>query len=678
MIDFTAREREILFYLLTKSEPVQIQEIAEALETSERTIQRERERLGQTVAPFQLEMSYIRGRGLQLSGDEGHKRELREALLLSHRQLPSAEDRQVELAYRLLQEEGMIKLQALAHAMYIAPSTISQDLEQVDEWFCQYALELKRKKGLGAEVIGEEIDKRRLLVSLIFTQWDVLSFYRFLQGHVDQLPHLLQIHQREWIEAINQSYAVIVPLTKQQDISDRLLMRAALSLAVQAIRMDRFPMVYELKAYPLEVLHHVDTLQQRLPYPLSIAERQWISEELRNFQQDQLETGEELVIRLRVKRLIEQVSLLYGEAFMEDRALEHGLVSHIMSYTKQNIVNPSYVIKQIEREYPRLFDAVKQAAEFVFNDQTFADYDLAFWVMHFGAVLSKPLPKIPYRVLVVCSAGLGSSKLLMNRLRQEFTELEQVESSSLFGIGRLQLKDYDFVLSTVPLPDISQPHLLVNPLLPKEEVERIRKLLVSLPKSFQAAPRQESSGWLDLSRLEELVKTARQLSDAFSIETISAQTEGLEEILLEISNGLVDKNVTSSAVQLSTQLLRRHEMSGLGIPGTRLALFHGRDDSIHRGGFFIYELEQPIELLGMDQAIQPVERILVLAAPEEATDQLLQLLSSISGAIIENDVQTHQFEYGDVHQLRQILNRTFRKVIERELQTVEQPLDFSL
>lgn len=677
MTEFTTREREMLFYLLTKTEPIQIQEIAEALETSERTIQRERERLAQTVAPFDLTLSYIRGRGLQLSGDERHKRELREALLLSHRQLPSADDRQVELAYRLLQEQGMIKLQALAHAMYIAPSTITQDLERIDEWFRHYALELRRKKGLGAEVLGEEINKRRLIVSLIFTQWDVLTFYRFLQGNIHQLPQLLQSQQTKWVEAINQAYAVLAPLTKQQNLSDRLIMRATLSLAVQTIRMDEFPMVYELKAYPIEVLHHVDTIEQRLPYPLSIAERQWISEELRSFQQGQQETGEELVIRLRVKRLIEQVSLLYGEAFVEDRALEQGLVSHIMSYTKQNIVNPSYVIKQIEREYPRLFDAVKQAAESVFNDQAFADYDLAFWVMHFGAVLSKPLPKTPYRVLVVCSAGLGSSKLLMNRLRQEFTELDQVESSSLFGISRLQLTNYDFVLSTVPLPDISQPHLLVNPILPKEEVDRIRKLLVSLPKSFQSPVRKEASGWLDLTQLEELVKAARQLTDSFSIETISSETDGLEEILLEISNGLVNKHVTSSAVQLSAQLLRRHEMSGLGIPGTRLALFHGRDDSIQRGGFFIYELAQPIELLGMDQVIQPVERILVLAAPEKASDQLLHLLSSISGAIIENDEQTHQFEYGDAKQLERILNRTFRKVIERELNIEEKVNDFS-
>ncbi|WP_214801796.1 MULTISPECIES: helix-turn-helix domain-containing protein [unclassified Exiguobacterium] len=671
MIEFSTREREVLFYLLTKTEPVQVQEIAETLGTSERTIQREREPIAQTIASFQLELDYIRGRGLVLVGDESDKRKLREALLLSHKALPSTDDRQVELTYRLLQEPGMIKLQALAHAMYIAPSTISQDLERIDEWFQQYDLELRRKKGIGAEVIGEEINKRRLLLSLIFTQWDVLSFYRLLQGDLNQLPDLLHPARNQWVEAINQSYAVIAPVIKQQELSDRSIMRATLSLALQAIRMEIFPMRYELKTYPVEVLQRVDIIGRRLPYALTVAERQWISEELRNFQQDQLDSSEELVIRLRVKRLIEEVSLLYGEQFTEDSALERGLVSHIMSYTRQNVINPSYVIKQIEREYPRLFDSVKQVAQTVFSDQAFADHDLAFWVMHFGAVLSRPVVKVPYRVLVVCSAGLGSSKLLMNRLRQEFLELDQIENSSLFGIDRLNLTDYDFVLSTVPLPDISQPHLLVNPLLPQDEVDRVRKLLVSLPKSFKQPARKEVQGWLDLKRLEQLVKTARELTEFFSIESIASQSEGLEELLLEVSNVMVMKDIAHSAVQLSTQLLRRHEMSGLGIPGTRLALFHGRDSSIKQGAFLIFELNQAIDLLGMDQVIHPVERILVLVAPEQAPDELLQLLSSISGAIIESEERTTQFEYGDEQQLDTVLNETFRKVIERELNVTE-------
>ncbi|WP_214851450.1 BglG family transcription antiterminator [Exiguobacterium sp. s193] len=671
MIEFSTRERDILFYLLTKTDPVQVQDVAETLGTSERTIQRERERIGQSIEAFQLQLDYIRGRGLVLVGDESSKRQLREALLLSHKMLPSTDDRQVELAYRLLQEPGMMKLQALAHAMYVAPSTVSQDLERIDEWFQEYDLELRRKKGIGAEVIGAEIDKRRLLISLIFTQWDVLSFYRLLQGDLDQIPSLLQAERKRWIEAINQSYAVIAPVTKQHDVSDRLIMRATIALTIQALRMDEFSMHYELKAYPIEVLQRVDRLEQRLPYALNIAERQWLSEELRNFQQDHLDTSEELVIRLRVKRLIDHVSLLYGESFLEDSALERGLISHIMSYTRQNVVNPAYVIKQIEREYPRLFDAVKQAAETVFSDQAFADYDLAFWVMHFGAVLSKPVPKTPYRVLVVCSAGLGSSKLLMNRLRQEFPELEQIENSSLFGIDRLNLSEYDFVLSTVPLPDISQPHLLVNPLLPQDEVARVRKLLVSLPKSFQQPLRKDTPGWLDLQRLEQLVRTARELAERFSIETISSRSEGLEELLLEVSTVMVTKEIAHSAVQLSTQLLRRHEMSGLGIPGTRLALFHGRDDSIRHGAFLIFELNRTIELLGMDQLFHPIERILVLVAPEQASDELLQLLSSISGAIIESDERTTQFEYGDEAQVKIVLNETFRKVIERELNASE-------
>ncbi len=191
------------------------------------------------------------------------------------------------------------------------------------------------------------------------------------------------------------------------------------------------------------------------------------------------------------------------------------------------------VIKQIEREYPRLFDAVKQAALSIFTDVTFEDVDLAFWVMHFGAVLSKPTPKLPYRVLVVCSAGLGSSKLLMNRLRQEFAELEHIDNSSLFGIERLPIESYDFVLSTVPLPDIRPPHLLVNPLLPQDEVERIRKLILALPKSFQPAPRKTKTEWLDLEQLHRLVASSIQVSDGFRMERLERVGDGIESLLFE-------------------------------------------------------------------------------------------------------------------------------------------------
>ncbi|MCY1690826.1 PTS sugar transporter subunit IIA [Exiguobacterium sp. SL14] len=288
--------------------------------------------------------------------------------------------------------------------------------------------------------------------------------------------------------------------------------------------------------------------------------------------------------------------------------------------------------------------------------------------MHFGAVLSKPTPKLPYRVLVVCSAGLGSSKLLMNRLRQEFTELEHIDNSSLFGIERLPIESYDFVLSTVPLPDIRPPHLLVNPLLPQDEVERIRKLILALPKSFQPAPRQTKSEWLDLEQPQRLVTSAIQVTNGFKMDLLERVGEGIESLLFEISTRMVEQGIAKSAVALSTQLLRRHEMSGLGIPGTRLALFHGRDATIQQGGFLIFELPEPIDLLGMDQQLQSVERSLVLVAlMEETSNELLELLSSISAAIIESPEQMDQFEFGEEPMIRSLLNQTFRTVIDQVL-----------
>ena len=71
--------------------------------------------------------------------------------------------------------------------------------------------------------------------------------------------------------------------------------------------------------------------------------------------------------------------------------------------------------------------------------------------------------------MVVCSSGIGTSRLLSTRLEQAFNEIERITQASVSDLNVLDLTAYDGIISTVNL-DIDVPFLVVNPLLPEHEV----------------------------------------------------------------------------------------------------------------------------------------------------------------------------------------------------------------
>ena len=152
--EWTARERSILLHLLATETSTPLAEIAQAVNLSERTIQRERQLLEGILKEFELELAWQRGHGLSLVGKPAAKQQLREDLILSAEAIPTSEDRLFELAWRLLCENDTLKLQAVAKQMHVSPSTLTQDLEKLDRWFEEYHLEVERKKGVGSIVLG--------------------------------------------------------------------------------------------------------------------------------------------------------------------------------------------------------------------------------------------------------------------------------------------------------------------------------------------------------------------------------------------------------------------------------------------------------------------------------------------------------------------------------------------
>ncbi|MCC5893835.1 PTS sugar transporter subunit IIA, partial [Exiguobacterium sp.] len=455
-------------------------------------------------------------------------------------------------------------------------------------------------------------------------------------------------------------------------MDDRTIMRVTFAYGVQQARLDAgFFLEMYTKGRSDDYLKVAKEMETALGIPFSMAERVWFAEEanrLRSLKEQMQEDEEERwVMQIRVHKLIHHVSLIHGFAFTDDAALEKGLLAHILSsLNTQALPDTETVRPHIDRDYPNLRAAIQQAADIVFGTNTFTEGETVFWAMHFAAALVKPVRRREYRALVVCSAGLGSSKMLVNRLKQEFPEMQDVVNSSLFGLEQHRLDDYDVILSTVPLPPLSVPTLMVNPLLTTEEVQRVRHLLLSLPQSFQTKDVKPHSTTLDFRELGELVETFERMDRQFDLVTLD-NSDRLEDILFDIGTHLEERGLVESGIQLSAQLLRRHEVAGLGIPGTKLALFHGRHASIERASVFAFDLTTSIPLLMMDQSTEPVSRLLVLLASEDARDIELQFLSAVSGSLIESEDHMTLYSTGSKKELRLLLHDCMKNMIQDAL-----------
>lgn len=105
----------------------------------------------------------------------------------------------------------------------------------------------------------------------------------------------------------------------------------------------------------------------------------------------------------------------------------------------------------------------------------------------------------------------------------------------------------------------------------------------------------------------------------------------------------------------------------MGIPGTRLALFHTRSKQVVRPSFTVCFLKQPFVMKGMDQSDIRADTLLLLLAPEKVSGPVLEVLSFISSLFIENDEGIALFQSGDRQAISAYLAKRFERFFEEKL-----------
>ncbi|PFM81908.1 PTS sugar transporter [Bacillus sp. AFS077874] len=680
----SAREREIINLLLDHPNGINVQEIAENLNVSSRTVQRELKGVESIASAHNLFLKKVLGVGMYIEGTPEQKNELQIAILKSGQEFTQKE-RQELILCSLLKEPESIKLSSLANDLHVTVATVSNDLNKVEEWLKEFDLDLIRKKGYGIALLGSERKKRKALGHLIAQQ---LNEYEFLSVVEDEYESenrfsngLLEIIKLEKLTMIGKMIRDI----EQQlpySLADSAFMTFTihLSLAIERIiqgevvKMDQVVLEELSTTKEFNIASQiVNELEEVFKVNIPSAEKAYITMHLLGARQRQEkndwleESSTETVVGS--KKLINYVSKELEINFEEDQALFEGLITHIEPaiyriQKKLDANNP--LASQIQEDYPAMFKIIQEGLKEAFPKIVFPTEEIAYLVLHFGSSQVIYDNSKEVKALVLCSSGIGSSKMLASRIKKEIKEITDIEVSSLANLRNIQIDQYDIILSTVEMPGFSQKYITVNPLLPKNEAEQIRDEIKrnSLTTEATLLRKLQNKKLQKQIKLEtpELIKQNLEIVHQYSetvlhilntFETISLPFIPTSSILLlEVCKQANVRGLIGDYFEVTNQLTEREKKGGLGIPGTSIALYHCRSEYVMQPVFLSFLLHEPMIVKAMDHSSIKINTLLLLLAPVDMQTGQLEVLSTISSTIIEDEESTRIFtsnNYTDIY-----------------------------
>ncbi|TDQ37747.1 BglG family transcription antiterminator [Aureibacillus halotolerans] len=676
----SGRERRILDLLLNAREELTVKELASELDVSVRTIHRDFPQLNDVLKKHQLTLQKRSGAGLQIHGDEQAKQALANTLQLATKTDFLPEERQAMLMAALLQASEPVKLFSLADDMHVTMATISHDLDKIQTTLESHALLLVRKRGYGVKIEGEEGAKRAALSQLISSNVDAYDVFTTFKEKLSSSPSLSLVSQRLLgLVGEDTLWKIDAHVRKMSDgLPYELADMSRIGLVIHlALAIERLKQGGRIQFDPLELTQLKGTREFRVAkamiagletvfsIPIPEDEIGYITMHLLGAK---LKANEPDVLSNLAYQAKEFLRLV-GEAIGEQLTDRHRLLNDLMTHLKPTIYrlrqgmqiqNP--LLEDIRTTYPELFDITAECAREVFPEVSFPDDEVGFLLLHIAADVLKRQAKRTLHTLVICSSGIGTAKLLATRLQQEVPEITQIDNRSLFDLDKLNLDQYDLIVSTVPLKGMSHDYILASPILSKADIHNIKKAVIRVSLVHKEGEMLKSFGPTEEHSTEAIVQqltTMHQYSTAalmiikgFRIQQLTKQ-DTLASQLAFICQQLEEDDTLRDSPGVVEKLLHRQRLGGLGIPKTSLALFHTRSPSVLQPSFTMYRLSHAIDVPGMDQVDMKASTILMLLAPEQLDQETLTLLSTISSLLIQDEESTTLFEEGNEQELRQ-------------------------
>ncbi|WP_244535698.1 BglG family transcription antiterminator [Lentibacillus halodurans] len=687
----SSRERQVLDYLLHARQAITIKTIAEKLDVSERTIHRDMNHIEPILFDYNLELQKQTGVGLRIIGAESDKEQLSSAIAGSFSSELTPEERQTMILSTLLEADEPIKLFTLAANLDVTTATVSHDLDQLEDDLTTYQLELIRKRGYGVRIKGDEKNKRaamRYLIAKHVNPFELVSFLRNnkepqISRQTDAISgRLLGLVNPEKLSIIEQKVAQAQDELRYE-LADSAYIGLVVHLALAIERLQNGDTIEFDKNYMEQINQTIEyNIAKRLIQDLEEAfdmiipndEIGYITMHLMGAKiradQHYLIEDSSLDVAYQAKAIIRHVSRSLGKDLTHNIPLLNDLVAHLkpsIYRLKQGLTISNPMLDEIRQDYYNLFEIVQDAANAVFPAIDFPEDEIAYLVLHFASILLQDENHPGMRALVICSSGIGTAKMLATKLKQQIPEIKQVENKSMFDLEQTQVNDYDVVISTIPLNNEEYDYFLTSPMLTKAEANDIKQAVRSKKTVFAKTAEQHepepdaehSSFRQQLEKTQTYTAAILDVLKSLDVRQLSGGAS-LSAVMQKACDQLATRGIIRDPENVKQALVDRQAKSGLGIPGTHLALYHTRSHIVAQPSFTVYSLDQPLTITSMDGTDMSMRTLLLMLAPKDAEQHVLETLSFLSSLMIE-DKSIQVLESGDADQIDQYLSKQFYK-----------------
>ena len=170
------------------------------------------------------------------------------------------------------------------------------------------------------------------------------------------------------------------------------------------------------------------------------------------------------------------------QALVGDALLRRSLSAHFarlsvrLSYGLP-VHNP--LAAEVAERYPDVQEVVAEVGPIIeahFGGVMNED-ELGFVTMYICGAMERANLRPRRRAMVVCPSGMATAWVLVSRLQAEFPELSLVQVLSAVEYEQQDTSDFNIVISTVSVPEIDAPVIVVNPLLSSSDVQRLASML---------------------------------------------------------------------------------------------------------------------------------------------------------------------------------------------------------